>query len=70
MSRGVTARILHIEKSTEVCDVCDQAKTNLTLRIEADPPDGACVGDVVSAVECASVGCDRSQIKRARLLDG
>lgn len=64
MAGWVTTTIVDLERSEEECVGCGERKMQLTLRIDADPPDGFEVGDVVAATECCDLACSHSYIRR------
>lgn len=70
MAGWVTTKIVKLERSEEVCVGCGECKMELTLCIEADPPDGFEVGDVVAATECCDLACSHSYIRRATTYGG
>lgn len=70
MSGWVTATIVSLELSEEKCDGCHAPKVNLTLRIDANPPEGAEVGDVGTATQCIDRACPQSYIVLANRFGG
>ncbi len=70
MAGWITATIVSLEQSEEVCEGCGERKMDLTLRIDANPPDGAEVGDVGTATQCLDRACPQSYIVLANRFGG